>query len=351
MKALLWITLFVLIFFAGMELIERVRIPPSAPVGGLQSAPQASENGGLVSPTPALAEALRPSSKPTPVPSASPTPKPSPPAGQGARQPKPVKPIPPPVADILVPVPVPPATTTPTPLPPSDAELYARISGAAVQIFCTAPDKLYSASGVIVNSGGLILTNAHVAEIVKNVGEANCTARHGNPAWEFSGVQHVYTANAEPKIPGTTVSQRDFAFLRLVAPREQFGSAAVAVLLVVEGVSLYTLGYPSEFLQNITAFSNSNLVFSRLRIDNYADLDGDLTTVEGYVSKGGLALQQGSSGTALFDGEGRILGIIFATTKGTTTADREGVALAMPYINRIMKLETGQGLPEFIAGH
>lgn len=225
------------------------------------------------------------------------------------------------------------------------------MSGAAVQIFCTTKDRLYSASGIIVNRGGLILTNAHVAEIVKTAGEENCKARHGNPAWEFSGVRQVYAADAEPKIPGTTVSQRDFAFLRLDGPREAFTSAAVAVLLADEGASLYTLGYPSEFLQNIAAFSNSNLVFSRLRIDQYADLDGDLTTAEGYVSRGGIALQQGSSGTALFDQEGSVLGIIFATTKGATTADREGVALSMPYIDRVLKTETGQGLLEFIAGH
>lgn len=353
MKAFFGIFLLVLAFFAIMEFVERVWAPLPAPGGGWDSARQTFGDGGSVPATPVpSSEALQPSPAPQPAaaPAASPTPRPTAPGGPGAKLPKQVKPIPQPITEVTVPV-SPPATPVPTPPPPSDAELYARISGAVVQIFCASADRLYSASGIIVNRNGLVLTNAHVAEIVKSVGEQNCKARHGNPAEEFSGVRNVYTADTGPKIAGTTVAQRDFAFLQLDAPREQFDSAAVAVLLAAEGSSLYTLGYPSEFLQNIAAFNNSNLVFSVLRIDNYADLDGDLATVEGYLSKGGLALQQGSSGTALFDREGRVLGIIFATTKGATTAEREGVALSMPYLDRVMKLETGEGLMEFIAGH
>ena len=353
MKTLFGIFLFALVLFAITEIAERAQVPPSAPGGGLEPAPQASGEGGSRSATSVPSSgALRPSPAPQPTAVPSPAPQPTAPGGQATKPPKQVKPVLPPITEITIPIsPSPAATPVPTPQPPSDAELYARINGAVVQIFCTASDKLYAASGVIVNTGGLILTNAHVAEIVKNAGEQNCKARHGNPAWEFAGVRRVYTADAEPKIPGTSVAQRDFAFLRLDTPREAFSSASVAVLLATEGSSLYTLGYPSEFLQNIAAFQNSNLVFSVLRVDNYADLDGDLATAEGYVSQGGLALQQGSSGTALFDREGRALGIIFATTKGATTADREGIALSMPYIDRVMKLETGKGLIEFIAGH
>ena len=352
MSVFLKILLLALVLFASMELIERVRAPlVSAPGAG--PTPEAPEEGSSPTRIPAPSAALSPS--PTPIrattPAPSRTPQPTLSAGQGAKTPKQVKPIAPPVTEVVLPVPVPAGTPIPTPVPVSDAELYARVSGAVVQIFCTTPDKLYSASGVIVSQSGLVLTNAHVADIVRTVGEASCTARRGNPAEEFSGVRLVYTPDTGPTIPDTTVSQRDFAFLKLDTPRGAFGSVSVSVLLVEEGSSLYTLGYPSEFLQSIAAFNNSNLVFSILRVDSYADLDGDLATIEGYVSKGGLALQQGSSGTALFNKEGSVLGIIFATTKAATTADREGIALSMPYIDRVMRTETGRGLQEFILGH
>ena len=202
-----------------------------------------------------------------------------------------------------------------------------------------------------MNGRGLVLTNAHVADVIKKTGQENCQARHGNPAEPFAGLEIVFVADTAPKIPETEVPQRDIAFLRLVEPRAAFAVAPIRFATAEIGETLYTLGYPSEFLEGAAASANSNLVFSVLRVDNYADIDDELATAEGYVFRGGIVLQQGSSGTAVFSRSGGVLGIIFATTKGATTADREGVALTTSYIDRMMRLEVGRGLAEFIASH
>ncbi len=195
------------------------------------------------------------------------------------------------------------------------------------------------------------MTNAHVGEVVKRSGEENCQARHGNPAGRFAGIQIIFIADTALKISGTEVPQRDVAFLALVGSAEPFAVAPFGLTFVERGTTLLTLGYPSEFLEGITTTANSNLVFSSLRVDEYVDVDNNDTTAEAYASKGGIALQQGSSGTALFQPSGHIVGLIFATTKGATTQDRQGIALTTPYIDKILRLETGEGLVGFIAGH
>ena len=258
---------------------------------------------------------------------------------------------PPPPAPPLVPAPRPPETAPPLPVALGDREFYARFAPAVVQIFCRTQALLYSASGVIVNERGLILTNAHVADIVKKSGEEQCEVRHGNPASSFAGVSVVFVADTTAKIPDTQVPQRDLAFLTLRDARESFAVAPISLAVLDVNTPLYTLGYPSEFLQGVAATDRSNLVFSILPVGGLADIDGDGDTAEGYIFKGGIILQQGSSGTALFRRDGSVAGIIFATTKGATTADRNGIALMTPYIDAILQLEAGQGLAEFIANH
>lgn len=254
--------------------------------------------------------------------------------------------------------PQPPPTETPAPPPSlpsepalSDQEIYSRYSRAVIQIYCQTVQEIFSASGIILNERGLVLTNAHVAEIVRKAGENNCQARHGNPADPFAKIKIVFAADVNPKISGTEVPQRDIAFLKIQEAIESFTVADISTINAERGETLLTLGYPSEFLQGINTTLNSNLVFSALRVEGFADIDEDRTTADGYVFRGGLALQQGSSGTALFKRSGKVVGVMFATTKEKTTDERQGVALSFPYIDKIMRLETGQGLAEFIASH
>lgn len=304
---------------------------------------------------------------PQPIKFSAPTPPPapdsfkSPTSGKvisGQASPKKPKSTSPPPADLLKPIQeaTKPIFLIPILTPPlmpriSDQEFYAKFSPAVIQIYCVTNSQVFSASGVIVNPRGLVLTNAHVANIVQNAGVANCQARHGNPADPFARLDVVFIADTTKKIDQTQVPQYDFAFLRLVNPIADFTDAEVGFGVIPRGETLLTLGYPSEFLESIATSNNSNLVFSLLAVDNYADIDDDPSTADVFTFNGGLVLQQGSSGTALFTREGRVAGIIFATTKAKTTAEREGLALMSSYIDRVLRLETGMGLKEFIGSH
>lgn len=332
-------TLLILAIVVAAALVSRFHRPPGAAVG-------VPEFSNLAFPTPP--GPATPTAPVTPPPVAA-RPPPSVAKPRFAPLPRPA-PLLKPVPSIAIPLPPPP----PAPLPSlniSDQEFYGRFAPAVIQIFCQTPQEIFTASGVIVNERGLVLTNAHVAEIVRTAGEPNCQARHGNPAERFATLQIVFAADTSVKITGTNVPQRDFAFLRLVAPTEPFSVAAITIGVAAPGTALWTLGYPSEFLQSLTASSNSNFVFSSLRVDGYIDVDDTPASAEGYVFRGGLILQQGSSGTALFAPDGTVVGLIFATTRGATTADREGVAFTTPYMDIILRAEAGQGLADFIGSH
>ncbi len=253
----------------------------------------------------------------------------------------------------LVPIVTQPIFLPSSPPPPlAEREFYDRFSASVVQVFCETRSELFAASGVIVNANGLLLANAHVAEIVKKVDPKNCQARSGNPAGKLGNLELVFIPQTVFKISETDVPQRDFAFLRVINAEAPFAVAEPdAGYRAGEGEWFFTLGYPTEFLQGLTASVSSNLVFSKLIVAGLVDVDGELKTAEGYLFKGGIILQQGSSGTALFTPAGKVAALMFATTKGATTADREGVAIAMSYVDRILRLETGQGLGEFVASH
>lgn len=338
MKLLIQIIFLLLVAVVSIELAGRLRAPP-----GEEILPLAGED--IISPLRG-GETPPPPTPPADSPAPSLSPRVKTPTRPPPRPPSPPPLVPLPTIEIILPPPAP----SPAPVR-TDQEFYARTADAVIQIFCTTEKEIFSASGVIVNERGLVMTNAHVASIAKNSGLANCQARHGNPAVPFAGLEVVFIADTNTKIPNTEVPQRDIAFLRIVNASAPFHTTEFDPVDAATGETLWTLGYPSEFLEGIIAVGHSNLVFSALRVAGLADIDGDGSNAEGYVFKGGIVLQQGSSGTALFGRRGRVVGLIFATTKGATTAEREGVAISTSYIERILKLETGQGLAGFISSH
>ncbi|RJQ37599.1 hypothetical protein C4552_00345 [Candidatus Parcubacteria bacterium] len=348
MITILRVFVFVAVIWFVMGLVAP-SVPPEEGNGGIPPSALVIPVATPEPAHPAAPESVSPPASAEPVPPQSATPpstdsKSSPQAGSGQAAPQPAP----------APLPTPIAPTAPPPPPAgslTQAEIYAMRSTAVVQIFCQGGGKVFAATGVIVNARGLVLTNAHVVQFVRDIGPSDCQARHGNPASAFAGVDTVFMPDTGPKIPDTDVPQRDFGFLILKDVREPFAVAPIATEAAAAGASLYTLGYPSEFLQGLAAFNNANLVFSILAVHGLANVDDDEQAPDVYVFQGGIALQQGSSGTALLDQRGSVVGIIFATTQAGTTGEREGVGLITSYMDRVLRTETGQGLLEFIATH
>jgi S1-C subfamily serine protease len=172
-------------------------------------------------------------------------------------------------------------------------------------------ERFGSGSGVVMRSDGYIVTNQHVvagADVVEVIFDDG----------------RVYEAD----IVGTDV-RTDLAVLRIPAANlipVEFGSTETAEIgevaiavgspLGLEGGPSLTVGVVSAFGRQVRTGSGDNdILFDMLQTD--------------------APITQGSSGGALVDGEGRLLGITAAI--GVSSAGAEGIGFAIP-IELVMRI-------------
>ena len=68
------------------------------------------------------------------------------------------------------------------------------------------------------------------------------------------------------------------------------------------------------------------------------------------ISLGSVILAQGgSSGGAVVNGWGRLVGVVVTTSEGTTTASRDLRALTLAHVDRSLRQHTGTGLEDFLS--
>ena len=241
----------------------------------------------------------------------------------------------------------------------SESELYASAWSATVNIF-VRPEALssISGSGVVIDPRGVILTNAHVAQYMLLASQPDialqCFIRTGSPAQKRykADILHIpsewVTEHAEdiaarrPKGTG----EHDYALLliteatdgsRLPSSFPPSSDTREAIAFASDKVLL--AGYPAEFAiqdAGVTTLYPTS-IFTRI---------GDLLTFGersvDLISLGGAVLaQSGSSGGAVINEWGRLVGIISTTSEGTTTAERELRAITLAYINRDISRATG----------
>ncbi len=260
----------------------------------------------------------------------------------------------------------------PYPLPPLPAGAVNDTARAAlVNVLCAQRGgslRPISGSGVIIDPRGVILTNAHVAQYVLLASDPrvdlSCVIRNGSPArqrWTAKPLyiprvwvnEHAVDLNA-PHPLGT--GEHDYALLLIdgttdgsplpgsfpfVAPdtREAIGFIDDMVLAA---------SYPAEFLGGSTAQLN---LYPASSFTTIKDLLTFASSTVDLVSLGGvIEAQSGSSGGAVVNGWGRLIGIISTTSEGTTTAQRDLRAITLSYIDRDIAAQTGSGLPSFLGG-
>lgn len=262
----------------------------------------------------------------------------------------------------------------PYPFPPKTfAAVNDEARLALVNIFCAARAgslRPTSASGVIIDSRGVILTNAHVAQYVLLASDPridlSCTIRTGSPAvarfvpevlyipsvWIEEHAKDIKTARpvgtgehdyALLRIKGTLLSNATipeaFPFLPLDL-RERIGFMDDQVLVA---------SYPAEFIGGATAQLSLFPVTSITTIKGLLTF-GDNGTID-LVSIGGVVgAQSGSSGGAIVNAWGRLIGLISTTSEGATTDDRDLRAITLNYINRDIAMQSGLDLPTILAG-
>lgn len=277
----------------------------------------------------------------------------------------------PPVKKIKSPPPVPVAAVSitppapPAPLPaPSSAELDASataLRAALVNIVCYVPvgSGLHSilGSGVFVDSKGIILTNAHIAQyfLLADRG-AVCKIRTGSPATDRYISKLIYISpvwlNANASVltqenPSGT-GEYDFALLAVTKSAtieslpSSFSSIPLATTPSDTGTPVVIASYGAQFLETnqIQSALFPTIVFGSVKkVFTFAT-----NTIDVLALGGSAAAQEGSSGGGVSDGNGELVGTITTSTVEGETSTRQLNAITASYIRAEYASETGSAL-------
>lgn len=272
-----------------------------------------------------------------------------------------------PKSPILPPVP-------PTPLPQPDTSIdlatintFARM--AVVNILCTANGNTLnpiSGTGIVISENGLILTNAHVAEyfLLQNYRQPNfiqCVIRTGSPAKatykaELEYISPTWVENnkdiiTEQNPKGT--GENDFAFLHITGTVD--GSSLPTLPYIPPnireqiniGEPVVLVSYPAGFLGGVTISQNLNIASANTTVQK---IETFMTNTLDVIDVGGTVVsQKGSSGGAVVDKYGTLIGLISTESESTETSDRGLYAITPAYINRTLKSELGLSLIQFLS--
>lgn len=265
---------------------------------------------------------------------------------------------------ITAPLGLPQATT-------SALSLNEKVRAAVVNILCVTetggPLNSISGSGVVIDSRGIILTNAHVAQyfLLKDYPRpnfVNCTVRIGNPAEPKYKAELVFlpaswiTKNAskinEEKPMGN--GEHDYAFLRItgtVHPNVSMPASFPYLQIAVDPPALHdpTLiaGYPAGFLGGIAIQKD---LYQASSLANIGELYTFVeSTIDLFSIGGSIVAQQGSSGGAVADRGGILIGVIVTSTEAPDTGSRDLRALATSYIVRDFEIQYGAPLATFLS--
>ena len=235
---------------------------------------------------------------------------------------------------------------------------------ALVNIIClpgSGTGQGISGSGVVIDSRGVILTNAHVAQYVllaqSGKVDLSCAVRMGSPATAQWRVATLYippiwvdqhAADLASNVHATGTGEHDYGLLYITGsldgsnvsqfPYLQFDTRE---LIGFTQDQVLVGSYPAEFTN---ALSRSGFYSAT----SYTTIKQLMTFVTGSIdvySLGGIIeAQNGSSGGAVVNLWGRLIGIVVTTSAGDTTGQRDLHALTLNYIDRDLTVQTGDNL-------
>jgi serine protease DegQ len=213
-----------------------------------------------------------------------------------------------------------PATAAATPAPPAGAvdiaALVRRLSPSVVTVFVEAAGGRSQGSGVVVDQGGIIVTNAHV---VGDADEATVALASGErlPA-------EVRARDERGDLAVVDVARDDLPAVEVAAGLPQVGDLAVA------------MGSPLGFENTVTAGIVSGL--------HRSIPSGGQTPALVDLIQTDAAISPGNSGGALIDGAGRLIGVNVAYIPPEARAVSIGFAIPAPEVSSVVEqlLTTGE---------
>jgi hypothetical protein len=272
-----------------------------------------------------------------------------------------------------IPAPLPVKTIAPKPLPivPAlpiiDPELLnTQTRAAVVNILCTSAGggtlRSISGSAVMVDSRGVVLTNAHVAQYFllrdyPTLNNMDCVIRMGSPAQPLYRATLLYLP---PKWVDAHASQLtaehaqgtgegDYAFLLITSSTNPaaslpptFPAVAMTSASLDNGVGVLLAAYPAGFLDGTTIQQNLYVTSAFTTVQDLFTFSS--TSYVDLVSVGGTVVSQGGSsgGAVMRTQDGTLAALIVTDTDAATTALRDLRAVTLSYIDRNLR-EQGQG--------
>ena len=247
------------------------------------------------------------------------------------------------------------------------------LDDAIVNIYCLVSDDSYrksmSGTGFIINEGGVILTNAHVAQflLLKNLPDfrqVECIVRTGeesdvayqvellyiSPAWI---IDHADLIN-DPEPKGT--GENDFALLYITRTADgeeltddlPFLTVDVNLLsTALRDQTVILAGYPILDDDEETDYDARRLATSTVpELYTFGSGYADLITLSGSTVGA-----EGASGGPVVNASGQVIGMIVTRADDEAYGSGSLRAITTSYINRTMQEETGFSLPQTIVGN
>jgi hypothetical protein len=235
------------------------------------------------------------------------------------------------------------------------------LRSTVVNIICNVPSghslSSISGSGIIIDSKGIILTNAHIAQyfLLSDIG-VSCSIRSGGPAVEKYRATPIFIPPAwiiENAYLITTSSpsgtgEHDFALLAITesSTSDPLPSVFPFIPLSTEVPSVHLpiviAGYGAQFLGSaqIQSALSPIIVFGSVK----EILTFGTNTVDVLDLGGSAAAQKGSSGGGVADASGTLIGTITTSTIEGSTDMRRLDAITATYIRAAYASETGEAL-------
>ncbi len=255
------------------------------------------------------------------------------------------------------------------------AELNTRARAAVVNILCTTttngPVKPISGSGVMIDPRGVILTNAHVAQLFllkdyQGANSVNCIIRTGSPAEPAYKARLLYLSPAwiennrevikEAKPTGT--GEDDFALLMVTSTIQGNPVAGPLPYLELDPTfnnppiddPVLLASYPAELTGGILVLKSLNEASAMTKIRRGYYFHDTHTDSLDLIDVGGSLLSQGGSsgGAVVEQNSGKLVGVIVTTTSGVATGERELFAITSSHIARRFREQSSLSLSDYL---
>lgn len=249
-----------------------------------------------------------------------------------------------------------------------DTSLPAPLKRTLVNILCTShkpPLRGTSGSGVLIDSEGIILTVAHVAQaelLSETLGEGviSCVVRTGDPARNAYKAKVIYISEPWLRKNSTTLissqpmgtGENDFALLAIMgsangaAVPNSFASVPLSSADSAVGEEVGIGGYAAQYLTSAqvrTALSPTFVTGSISNIYTFRTTSQDVLAI-----LAGKAAQEGSSGGGAVNKEGRLIGLITTSEISGDFVQRHLRVITPTHIRSSFESDMGQTISSYI---